>query len=250
MLLSGVKTRLFTVNLFADFILSHIANDEHTKIQITDTGKFHIINGYTTSKDKINLSKITEEFNELFGTIIHSPITNTIDILNYDSEPKPAKKIQITLHDTSNCVYSEEQLNLYNINKWKSYQHKGLIVYDYDDSNEPSISSFDPFGCSAKQYRGLLNYIKKIYYNLRTDCLVGSLTISVDLTKDEPDIDVYNLYYNKKDEKLKSAILDYFDFDLSKTIEITKNMDFLTESRFPYMDLNIFKKRLEDFYLF
>lgn len=250
MILNGKKTRHFTANLLADFILSNIDPDKNTRIQVTDVGKFYVINGKTESDERLNLSLLAEEFNELFSNLISNNVVNTIDLIDYNSKLEEPRNLNITLYDTPNCLYSEEQLLAYNENSDKSYDFFNQKLIEIDEKFLPSISSSKPHGYSSLQYRALLNYVKHIYYNLRTDCLVGALNINVSLDDFEPKVEIFNFYSNERDVKLESVVLDYFNFDMSEMINITNNSKFIAELLFPEKDNEQLKEIVPDLFIF
>lgn len=250
MILNGKKTRYFTVNLFVDFILTNIDPTLSSRIQVTDVGKFFIINGATESEERVNLSMITEQFNELFKDLIHEPITNTLDLIDYKKNIDHNKLLIIDLHDSSNCLYHKKQLISYSNDPHKNYMFNGYHIYEYDDNDLPSVSSILPFGSSAN-YRGLLNLAKQIYYNLTTDCLVSSLHMTLDLRDEEPIVKIFNRYTDEYDKRLESTVLDYFDFilDLDHMVKETMESNIMMELLNPDLDFVKEKPRLPDFYI-
>ena len=55
-------SRIFTTNLFADFILSKIPHTEQSVIKVIDCNNFYVIKGKTTSNEILDLVTLTSEF--------------------------------------------------------------------------------------------------------------------------------------------------------------------------------------------
>ena len=70
MILKKIGSRVFITNLFADFILSKIPNEEQSIINVVDCKNFYIIKGQTTSKEILDLTTITSEFSQKFESLI------------------------------------------------------------------------------------------------------------------------------------------------------------------------------------
>jgi hypothetical protein len=182
------------VNLLSDFILSKIDKTEKSIIQVTDCGTFMVINGLTTSKEVLNLSTIKEEFKTQFSDILESldiPEINVIDIIKYDQDINPISKGWVTLN-------------------------KGLYIEEPEPLNELSTSSEFPYGHSLDCGRLMVyysNYILNHMFNLLSvDEVSFYHTNELD---DSEDLKIKIVSDSKIDKnKIKSLILDVFDFDM------------------------------------
>ncbi len=74
MILKKENSRVYTVNLFADFILSKIPHTEDTIISISDCKNFIVIKGKTSHREILDISSITTEFKKNINLRIPFPI--------------------------------------------------------------------------------------------------------------------------------------------------------------------------------
>lgn len=229
MLLKQVGGRHFTVNLLADFILSKIPENNHTIIKVADCENFFVVKGKTTSKEILNLSELVSEFISKFDNILkNKKITHTIDLIEYDSKIEEVTKIKQTFHQsTNNCSYSKSDV--------ESIEKENDLIY---------ISSF-PHGYSLSQGRLLYYYGKKIFYSIPSNYPVDSLTftLSTEKTSDgEPLFSIYDEFHKEEDNVLKSAILDVFNFDMSKVEKEIKKVEWFVELTNPLEDYEFLKE--------
>jgi hypothetical protein len=68
--------------------------------------------------------------------------------------------------------------------------------------------------------------------------------------ENENIISIFNVDKNSEDEKLKSAILDVFDFDMSSMSSEMKKVDWSIELTNPLEDYSFVKKKNKDFIIF
>jgi hypothetical protein len=84
------SSRIFLINLFADFIISKIPHEEQSIINIVDCKNFILVKGKTTSKNLLNLSQISNEFSSKFSEYLNdNKITHTLDHIEYDQHILP-----------------------------------------------------------------------------------------------------------------------------------------------------------------
>jgi hypothetical protein len=67
MIIKKPSSRIFLINLFADFIISKIPHEEQSIINLVDCKNFILVKGKTTSKTLLNLSDISKEFSNKFS---------------------------------------------------------------------------------------------------------------------------------------------------------------------------------------
>jgi hypothetical protein len=65
--LKSPNHRISIINLFSDYILKSIPDDENTIIQIADCGNFCVIKGKTSYNIPLDISKLSNEFCEKFS---------------------------------------------------------------------------------------------------------------------------------------------------------------------------------------
>jgi len=231
------NSRIFLVNLFADFILSKIPNTEDSVIKVVDCKNFFVVKGKTSSKDLLNLSELITEFSTKFlNYISENKITHTIDLIEYDQELKSYKDLTFTYYNSDNCSYHYEQITAYK-NKKSSYDYIHFLN-EINDDNLIVQSEF-PHGYSLNQGRLLYYYGKHIMYNIPSNYPVTYLTFNLSTEKNE---DGEQLFSINKNEELTSAVLDVFDFDMSWLENEIKKVDWYVEVTNPLEDYDFLKK--------
>jgi hypothetical protein len=231
------NSRIFLVNLFADFILSKIPNTEDSVIKVVDCKNFFVVKGKTSSKDLLNLSELITEFSTKFlNYISENKITHTIDLIEYDQELKSYKDLTFTYYNSDNCSYHYEQITAYK-NKKSSYDYIHFLN-EINDDNLIVQSEF-PHGYSLNQGRLLYYYGKHIMYNIPSNYPVTYLTFNLSTEKNE---DGEQLFSIDKNEELTSAVLDVFDFDMSWLENEIKKVDWYVEVTNPLEDYDFLKK--------
>jgi hypothetical protein len=109
------SSRIFLINLFADFIISIIPHEEQSIINIVDCKNFILVKGKTTSKNLLNLSQISNEFSSKFSEYLNdNKITHTLDLIEYDQHIIPLEELSHTYHNTDNCSYHYKQIEHFN----------------------------------------------------------------------------------------------------------------------------------------
>jgi len=251
MILKKIGSRVFITNLFADFILSKIYNEEQSIINVVDCKNFYIIKGQTTSKEVLDLVTITSEFSQKFESLIgNTKMSHTIDLIDYDSNLSNVSEITQTYHFSENCSYSEGQINLFNHNN-ESYEID-FICKKITDDELINCSEF-PHGYSLGQGRLLYYYGKHLFYSIPQTYPYVPLTFKLTISKDEDGdnlISVYNPNLNADDERLRSALLDVFDFDMSWLEKEMKKVDWSIELTNPLQEYSFIKRRNKDLILF
>lgn len=235
--LKKIGGRKFLVNLFSDFILGKIPYDEKSIIKIVDCGNFYVIKGKTSSKQVLFLPNIISEFKEKFKELTdEKKLTHTIDLIEYDSDLSESKDLTHTFHNnTPNCSYHYKE-----VDEFESLQEKDEMVY---------VSEF-PHGYSLNQGRDLYYYAKHIFYNIPSNYPITSLTLTLTKEKNsdgDQKIIVFDEFFKSEDERLKSAILDVFDFDFNKLSEKMKKVDWSKELTNPLEEHKELKEVVKDF---
>jgi hypothetical protein len=163
MILKKPSSKIFLTNLLADFILSKIPKNEHSIVRVIDCENFYLIKAKTTLKKPLEISEIITEFSEKFLEFFgDKKITNTIDLIEYDSHMLEQESLTMTLYNTVNCSYHKKQITKFE-NRESSYDYDGEVV-EIDDDYLAHISEF-PHGYSLSQGRLLWYYGKNLRYN-------------------------------------------------------------------------------------
>ena len=248
MILKKPQSRVYVVNLFADFILSKIPHSDETIITVTDCKNFIIIKGKTTSNEILDLSLISSEFNEKYE--LERPISHTIDLIEYGSKITSVRNLSFTLHKSENCSYNQKQIELY-LNSENSYDFNYTPIEVSDDLLV--ITSEFPHGHSLSQGRLIYLYGKHIFYSIPSNYPISTLSFDLSLEKNDDGeniISIYNPFNESEDDVLKSAILDVFDFNMNWISKEMKKADWSVELTNPLEDYSFIKKRNKDFIIF
>lgn len=248
MVLKQKNSRVYIINLLADFLLTKIPHNEESIFSVVDCKNFIIIKGKTSHREILDISSIVKEFNEKYEP--STPISHTIDLIEYDNKLVKVKSIETILHKSDNCSYHKNQINKF-ISENISVDYCGF-PFEYRDDNSIAVSEF-PHGFSLSQGRSLYLYCKHIFYSIPTNYTSSSLVFNISLDKDDEGdniISIFNLERDSEDEKLKSAVLDVFDFDLSSLCSEMKKVDWSIELANPLEEYSFIKKKNKDFIIF
>lgn len=248
MILKKTNSRIYTINLFSDYLLTKIPHTEESIFSVADCTNFIIIKGKTSHKEILDISSITKEFNEKYDPEI--PISHTIDLIEYDCKLSKIKSLEFILHKSENCSYHKSQIEKFSFNE-SSFDFIGYPSEVPDD--ELITTSEFPHGYSLNQGRLLYFYGKHIFYSIPTNYTDSSIIFNLSLEKNDDNdniISIFNVDKNSEDETLKSAILDVFDFDMSWLSSEMKKVDWSIELTNPLEEYSFIKKKNKDFIIF
>jgi len=181
-------------NLLADFIVIKIGKEFNSKIQITDCVNFYVINGKTNSETILNMTVITDEFNEKFKEFLDGvKIIRTIDIIEYNQELIPPTKLNYTFYNTENNIYPNKD-------------------YEYNTLEGFITNSNFPYGYSHNMGRNLFYNLKNIAYNVTKLGYIKCVDIKYNSESLDDEIISINCPHTPHlNETIKSAILDVFN---------------------------------------
>jgi hypothetical protein len=248
MILKKTNSRVYTINLFSDYLLTKIPNIEESIFSIIDCKNFVIIKGKTSHKEILDISSITREFNEKYEP--ETPISHTIDLIEYDYKLPKVKNLEFILHKSENCSYHKKQIENFLSNE-SSFDFRCFPSEVSDD--ELVVTSEFPHGYSLNQGRLIYLYGKHIFYSIPTNYNNSSIIFNLSLDKNDDNdniISIFNVDKNSEDETLKSAILDVFDFDMSWLLSEMKKVDWSVELTNPLEEYSFIKKKNKDFIIF
>ena len=248
MILKKTNSRVYTINLFSDYLLTKIPNTEESIFSVADCKNFIIIKGKTSHKEILDISSITKEFNEKYEP--ETPISHTIDLIEYDCKLSKVKNLEFILHKSENCSYHKTQIEKFLLNE-SSFD---FSCYSSEVSDDKLIVTSEfPHGYSLNQGRLIYLYGKHIFYSIPTNYTDSSIIFNLSLDKNDDNdniISIFNVDKNSEDETLKSAILDVFDFNMSWLSSEMKKVDWSTELTNPLEDYSFVKKKNKDFIIF
>jgi hypothetical protein len=248
MILKKTNSRVYTINLFSDYLLSKIPNTEESIFSVVDCKNFIIIKGKTSHKEILDISSITKEFNEKYEP--ETPISHTIDLIEYDCKLSKVKNLEFILHKSENCSYHKTQIEKFSLNG-SSFDFNYYPSEVSDD--DLIVTSEFPHGYSLNQGRLIYLYGKHIFYSIPTNYTDSSIIFNLSLDKDDDNdniISIFNTDKKSEDETLKSAILDVFDFDMSWLSSEMKKVDWSIELTNPLEEYPFIKKKNKDFIIF
>ncbi len=248
MILKKTNSRVYTINLFSDYLLTKIPNTEESIFSLVDCKNFIIIKGKTSHKEILDISSITKEFNKKYEP--ETPISHTIDLIEYDYELPKVKNLEFILHKSENCSYHKTQIEKF-LSSESSFDFSCYPTEVSDD--ELIVTSEFPHGYSLSQGRLIYLYGKHIFYSIPTNYIDSSIIFSLSVDKDDDNdniISIFNVDKNSEDKTLKSAILDVFDFDMSWLSSEMKKVDWSIELTNPLEEYSFIKKKNKDFIIF
>ena len=224
MILTKKGDKNFVVNTLSNFILEKLGLETSSVIQVIDLINFVVVKGKTNIDKVLNLEKVIDEYNEKYKKYLGDyKVVNTIDLIEYSSSLKEVTKLTLTLHNTKKGDFHYKQIEFYNNSK-KTNDYN-FCVKEIKSDELSYISEF-PNGFSFDQGKSLYYLIKKMFYQIPSNYMMTTLTITVDETKKgDGYLDVYNNGLGNDDEVLKSAILDSFTYTKEDIINQMKKVD-------------------------
>jgi hypothetical protein len=249
--LKKIGSNIFTTNLFADFILSKIPKEEQSIIKVIDCTNFFVIKGKTTYNEVLDLSTLTSEFEKKYKSMIKDvKISHSIDLIEYGLNLSSQTELTHTYYFTDNCSYNQKQIDLFKSEE-SSYTNE-TFPKKITDEELVNVSEF-PHGYSLGQGRLLYYYGKHIFYSIPSNYSSHPLTFNLTTSKDEDGdnlLKVFNSYLGSNDDRLVSAILDVFDFDMSWLSTEMKKVDWSIELTNPLEEYSVIKEKNKDLILF
>jgi hypothetical protein len=260
------------VNLFSDYIVNLI-NKTHqydVVIEVTDCGKFFIINGMTNSDKVLDMVKVKETFLETYKPLLTNfgyENVNVIDLIMYNRDLSKKTDYTFEFYNSTRPIYHYNVINTLVDNpqpKFNSISYTTKLEYELDYSeNDTSnldyftyaplnISSEFPHGYSLSMGRQELYYSEYISNQLLDILLTDKLTFKYSSVKVDEDnqIDIKaNTLYVKKD--VISMVLDVFDFDMLIFNDKIKGYDIMEDLTKPFDKKPwLYKDKLKDLILF
>lgn len=227
------------VNLFADYLIKNTNYKTTSRFQVVDFKSFVVVYGATSSENVLDLNKIRDSFvseNKKLIEFLQIKHFNIIDLIDYR---EPLKQIdyhfeyfksdrplfrQEVLDEVIKDDYNKEYIsNINYTDKLEIEFYSPFLVDDikvFNSTNFLSVSSSFPYGYSLNLGRSELYYgeyiCNQLFNILETDKIIFKYS-SVINNEDDFNIEVTcdSIY---TPEKIKSLILDVFDFNLNKFI--------------------------------
>jgi hypothetical protein len=236
------------VNLFADHIIKSINPNHKSRFQVVDFKSFLVVYGSTSSDEVLDLNKLRDTFiekNKELVNYLDIKNVNIIDLIDY-REPLSPTEYYFDYFNSSRPIFHQKTLNEIDRDTNGEYKKDFLSSIDYTDkfelefyspflpdklkifntTNFLSVSSSFPYGHSLNLGRREFYYGEYVCNHLFNILETDKITLKYSSTLDsEEDLNVEvicNSFYSP--EKIKSLVLDVFDFNINKF-----SNDFLNE---------------------
>jgi hypothetical protein len=260
------------VSIFADFLVKEI-NKTHNYdvvIEVTDCGKFFVVNGLTNSDKILDMVQMKEEFTKEYKTLLEKygyTNLNIIDLIIYSQELAKKTDYTFDFYSSTRPSYHHKVINtlvdnpqpLFNYVQYTTKLEYELDYSENDTSNLDyftyaplNISSEFPHGYSLSMGRQEYYYSEYICNQLFDVILTDKLTFKYSSVKEDEDNQI-NLYstslFPRKD--IISMVLDVFDFDMLVFNDKIKGYDIMEDLTKPFDKKPwLVKDRLKDLILF
>jgi hypothetical protein len=264
------------VNLFADFLVKEInkTNNYDVVVEVTDCGKFFVVNGMTNSDKILDMVTVKEVFLESNKFLLKNfgyENVNIIDLIVYNRDLKKKTDYTFDFYNSERRIYHNDILVTILESpqpKFNSITYNNRLEYELDYSEDDTtnleyftysplnITSEFPHGYSLSMGRQELYYSEYICNQL-FDVILSTnryvqLTFKYSSIKVDEDnqIDVsVNSIYPKKD--IISMVLDVFDFDMLLFNDKIKDYDIMEDITNPFGDKPwLVKDKIKDLILF
>jgi hypothetical protein len=261
------------VNLFADFIVQEINTIHHydVVIEVTDCGKFFIVNGMTNSSKILDMVKVKETFTERYKPLLDKleyETINIIDLILYDQELVKKDEHFFEFYNSSRPIYHHNLMLDIIENpqpKFNNVSYTNRLEYELDFSEENTsdleyftysplnITSEFPHGHSLSMGRLYFYYSEYICNQLFDVILTDQITFKFSLLKNEDGDNLIKISSNSiyKESDIISMVLDVFDFDLSKFQSTLITYDLIDDLAYPFEDKPwVIRDKIKDLILF
>jgi hypothetical protein len=243
------------VNLFSNYIVNQINKDKQydVVIEVTDCGKFFVVNGMTNSDKILDMVKVKESFLESYKSLLTNfgyENVNVIDLIMYGNELSKKDDYAFDFHNSSRPIYHNNLITSIIESKqpkFNSISYTNRLEYelDYSEGNTRNleyytyaplnISSEFPHGYSLSMGRQEFYYSEYICNQLFDVILTDRLTFKYSSIKQDEDnqIDIHSMsLFPKKD--IISMVLDVFDFDMLIFNDMIKGYDIMEDITKPF----------------
>lgn len=237
------------VNQFADYLIKNIDPRHKTRLQVIDFKSFLVVYGATSSDEVLDLNKLRDGFIEKNQTLINYlklKHVNIIDLIDY-REPLSQSEYFFTYYNSSRPIFHQELIdeitnntNLYNKELLNNINYTDKIELEFyspfiaeslnivNSTNFMAVSSSFPYGHSLNLGRREYYYgeyiCNQLFNMLETNKILFKYSSNINTNEDLNIEIICDSHYSS--DKIKSLILDVFDFNLNKfSIEYLKDYD-------------------------
>ena len=252
----NLKSHRGVVNLFADYLLNKLITDVtiDATLEVTDCGKFFLVNGLTNSKKILNLHVIKEDFFKEYESLLTDlgyKQINVVDTITYEVELTTKDEQSFNFYHTKRPIFNKELIDFTSKKtdlSYLSFSNSGFIELDYSEEKTTKLEQFKyspmnitsefPNGYSWEMGRGNLYYSEYICNQLFNIIKVKELLFKFSTLKDKNDDFkirvISNSIYSEK--TIISMILDNFNFNISSLKEMMSDYNLLNDILDPLGD--------------
>lgn len=237
------------VNLLADYILKEITTgpEIESSIQVTNCGKFFLVNGLTNSETILDLGKIKMDFITEYKSLLSKfgyETINIVDTITYELDLKKKSEHSFTFYNTQRPIYDKtifEFLDKDTDLNYQSMSNSGFIELDYSEDGTENLIDFNysplnissdfPHGHSWGMGRGVLYYCEYLTNQIFNVTNTNKITFKYSEEKDEVDDLKIRIISNSiyPEKTIKSMVLDNFDFNLNVLRDTIKGYDVIKD---------------------
>lgn len=237
------------VNQFADYLIKNIDPRHKTRLQVIDFKSFLVVYGATSSDEVLDLNKLRDGFIEKNQTLINYlklKHVNIIDLIDY-REPLSPSEYFFTYYNSSRPIFHQELIdeitnntNQYNKELLNNINYTDKIELEFyspfiaeslnivNSTNFMAISSSFPYGHSLNLGRREFYYgeyiCNQLFNMLETNKILFKYSSNINTNEDLNIEIICDSHYSS--DKIKSLVLDVFDFNLNKfSSEYLKDYD-------------------------
>lgn len=246
------------VNYIADYVLTTINNlgEYDSIIEVTNVGKFLIVNGLTSQPDVLQLQPIIDHLTKTFNQTF-----NIIDTITYGVELESPNEMWFTFYNNQDRPSFHPKLVEYvdSHNEFNSVDYDGSLSVELDFNSNPTdtkfttlplnISSEFPHGYSLNS--GRLHYYYSEYISLNIFNTIKSKKLDFKISNivnqnDDLDIKIISdSCYPSKD--VESLVLDVFDFDFDSFRHVVSTYNLIDDLIDPFGKKPwLFKDKIDD----
>jgi hypothetical protein len=250
------------VNYLADFILKTINSygDYDSIIEVTNIGKFIIVNGLTSYPDVLNFNEIGDQIlkeNPDYGELKLQNL-NFLDTINYGVELELPEEMWFTFHNTSRPSFRPNVSTILSNTPNLNSIDGDVVEIDFDESSVTekvfrhlplNVTSEFPYGYSLKSGRLQYYYSEYVFLNIfniiKSKNLQFKFSTKINSNEDFDIKVISDSCYPSN--VIESLILDVFDFDIDNFQHLLTNYDILEDIKNP-LDSKpwLFKDKVND----
>ena len=268
------KSNRGIVNLFSDYLLKELTKENNIDavIEVTDCGKFFIVNGLTNSNKILDMTKLKssflEEYKELLSEFGYTQI-NIIDVITYGQELVKKSEYTYNFYDSVRPIYSQSIID-YVSNDTQGLKYHSIsdtngltLELDYSEENTKDLTTFNysplnitsefPHGYSLDMGRLEFYYSEYIANHLFCHSITDKIQFKYSNIKNNDDDYMININTTSvhNNESIVSMVLDVFDFDMLKFKSTIKSYDIIGDLTKPFDKKPwLIKDRIKDLVIF